>query len=436
MQKKVFAISVLVLAIAGVAYMGFWQKSIGQRADVSIIGPVILADGLGRQAVELALAIQNDFNTEIVSDHVQRRDLPESVLAIIKEHTKKHSRYEDLGPLGKVVIVQGQVWTPSKKSQPPFRKVKQKDQIRIAYSMLESTRIPQEWVSVLNTYYDAVVVPDVFLIEAYRQSGVTIPVFEIPLGLDLHDFLASPLKTQHKTPMVFANLSSAHDRKNQVLLIQAFARALGNNPDAILKINCRGGTKGSMEAIEQEIYRQNCSNIYFSVDSLSKESYLRFFQGVDCYVSLSKGEGFSIQPREAMALGIPVIATDNTGQSTICKSLLVKSVNASLQEPAFYFRTLSRGGDYFNCSLEDAAAAIKEVYLDYASYLSKAQKAREWAAAYDYSNPKVTAMYKNLICPKKIVLGEENSITPEVVVTNSAALYQKYCSLTQDGAFK
>ena len=61
MQKKVFAISVLVLAIAGVAYMGFWQKSIGQRADVSIIGPVILADGLGRQAVELALAIQNDF---------------------------------------------------------------------------------------------------------------------------------------------------------------------------------------------------------------------------------------------------------------------------------------------------------------------------------------------------------------------------------------
>ncbi|NDE82355.1 MAG: glycosyltransferase family 1 protein [Chlamydiia bacterium] len=436
MQKKSILIISLMVLITAIGYMSFREAPRITRADVSIIGPVLLADGLGRQSVELALNIQNDFKTEIISRLVCPEDVPESVLSIIKYQKKKQTRYEDCGPLGKVVIVQGQVWKPSYKNVKLFKEINQEDQIRIAYSMLESTKIPIEWVEVLNTYYDAVVVPDPFLVQAYRESGVQIPIFQIPLGLDLQNFLKSPLKVKRNNPMVFANLSAADSRKNHVLLIRAFAQALGNNPSAILKINCRRGSKETIASIREELARQNCTNIEFTLESLSKESYLEFFKGIDCYVSLSKGEGFSIQPREAMALGIPVIATDNTGQSTICKSGLVRSVFSTLEEPAFYFGNRTSGGNFLNCNVDDAAAAIYDVYLHYEKYLAHASDSRQWAETYDYSNPSVNALYKNLICPKKVIFGDENSLSEELLVTNSQRLYCKYLTLTENGSFK
>ena len=58
--------------------------------------------------------------------------------------------------------------------------------------------------------------------------------------------------------------------------------------------------------------------------------YIEFISTFDCYVNLSKGEGFSIPPRESLALGIPCIISDNTAHKTICDSGLVLPVTSKI----------------------------------------------------------------------------------------------------------
>ena len=60
--------------------------------------------------------------------------------------------------------------------------------------MLESTRIPDEWVNILNKKFDLVIVPDEFYESVYYSSGVKIPIFVLAHGIHLEDFLAQPPK--------------------------------------------------------------------------------------------------------------------------------------------------------------------------------------------------------------------------------------------------
>lgn len=395
-------------------------KSKQKRPFITIMGPLKMADGIGRQTAELASIFVDDYKINIISKLVDLTDIPNKIKPVINKHKSR---------LGKVVIVEETLWVPGVDISRLFNKTDDQDQIRIAYTMLESTRIPQEWVFQINTYFDAIVVPDPFLVEAYKKSGVMVPIFAIPLGLDLQDFLSKPIKQKRNSPMVFANFSACLDRKNQLTLIRAFAKELGNNENAILRINCRNYEPKARDAIIKEIKNLNCNNIYFSELELNRDVYVKVFQTVDCYVSLSKAEGFSIQPREAMALGIPVIATDNTGQSTICSSNLVRRVKSEILEPAIYTQFKLPYGNRFNCTIDDAAEAIRDVYLNYDKYLEKKEEARDWARQYCYSNEKIKNIYHTLVNPKKIILGATNKVEEGALYTDSPELYKKYLEL-------
>ena len=426
MSKKqlisIFAIlSVVVLTVAVVSIK---QQRGEKRPYITLVGPIEMADGIGRQTAELANLLLEDFKVGIIASHINKTDVPASVSKILNKKNKNK-----LTKLGKIVIFEDQLWSPGVDIAAVLEKISKDNEIRIAYSMLESTRIPQEWVMQLNLYYDAVAVPDIFLVDAYKKSGVKIPVFVVPLALDLSPFLKNPLKKERNPVMLFGNLSSAIDRKNQVTLIKAFAKVLGNVEDAALYINCRSGTEIVKAEIIDEIVKQNCSNIYFTELKLRNDAYLEVFQGLDCYVSVSKGEGFSIQPREAMALGIPVIATNNTGQTTICNSNLVTVVASNILEPAKYFERELPSGHQFNCDVDDVAAALMAVYTNYDTHLKRAEEARVWASSYDYSNKDLSKIYKSLVNPRKIILGMENVIHEDYIVTDSKDLYEKYQKL-------
>lgn len=415
MKKK----SPLVIAcFIGLLLLGcawFFYKS-PERPHLTVIGFVNMADGLGRQSAELIDTLKDDMTVNFVpTQKTKSRDLPEKIYKIVKKKNKT---------LGKVIIFEDMLWHPGHNSYLKTLKTPRRDdQIRIAYSMIESTRIPSEWVVILNKYFDAVAVPDPFLIAAYRDSGVKIPIFELPLGLDLGPFLNAPLKSNIKKPFVFANLSSCVDRKNHIVLIKAFAKAFGNNKDVQLVINSRFGDRGMKKSVKDLIDDVNTGNIIVASTCLDKNAYLYLFQTIDCYVSLSKAEGFSIQPREAMALGIPTIVTDNTGQSTICKSGLVKRVSSTIEEPAVFFWG-DKNGSIFNCEVDEAAAALREVYENYSQYLQHAASARDWVRRYEFKNLK--PFYHTLAKPKRVILGNEDKIGPDYLMTTSKELYEKY----------
>lgn len=417
---------IIVLILLVPSQFLFSEPKCKTKPDVTIIGPVCMPDGIGRQTIELVQAVEDDIIIDIKPTSICYNDLPQQIVSVIK---RSHSK------LGDVVLYEDSIWALLSRIDHYFPSIKQPNQVRLAYSMVEFSRIPKAWAEIINSYFDAIVVPDSFLIEVYKESGVSIPIFVLPLQFDFSPFLSQEIKQKSHSPMVFANLSSAADRKNHLALIRAFAKALGNCDGAVLRINCRSDFDSAAQEIKNEIEKLGCSNIYFTLSSLPNKEYLELFQSVDCYVSLSKGEGFSIQPREAMALGIPVIATNNTGQSTICKSGLVKVVDSEILEPVDHILSFFTGSEFnddgfngyqFNCSTEEAAEAIKDVYLNYAKYLKNAAEAREWVLQYDLSNTELKRKYNSLINPKNLVLGSENIITPEFIMTDSRELYEKY----------
>ena len=419
-KKYIFSLSIILVAI-GFGFAWKWQKKQPEKPYVTIIGPINMCDGVARQTAELANVFLDKFPINIIpTGYVGKRDVPARVLNLLKR--KDHA-------LGKVVIFEDVLGKDDFDVESHFKTGKKEDQIRIAYSMFESTRIPAEWTQLLNQYYDAVVVPDPFLIEVYQKSGVTIPIFELPLGLDVKNFLQQPLKKKRHSPMVFANFSACIERKNQLALIQAFVKAFGNRADVLLKLNCRAGTAHTIREVREEILKHRATNILFTQIGHKKEKYLQLFQTVDCYVSLSKGEGFSIQPREAMLLGIPVIATDNTGQSTICKTKLVKTIDSAFAVPAWYPDFGTPMGVWFDCQVDDVATAMLDMYNNYDSYLQKGTEARQWAAQYDFSNKKIHELYLSLVAPKEVVLGSENKLEADCLTTTSQELFQKYTNL-------
>ncbi|MBS0648192.1 MAG: glycosyltransferase [Verrucomicrobia bacterium] len=391
-------------------YLRFWQQP-----DLTVCGFVDMADGLGRQSIELIEAFQDELNVSFLPTRAHRlADVTPALQRVVARKKKQ---------LGKVVIFEDLLWWPQEEKYRKMASRDSKDSIKIAYSMFEATKIPNEWVVILNNHFDAVAVPDHFLRDVYKNSGVKIPIFIVPLGLNLKPLLEQPLKQQRHSPMVFGNLGAGSDRKNQLLLVRAFAKAFGNDPNVRLRINCRGGEREVCNAITREIVQQGLTNVEFTQFSLSRAEYLKLFQEIDCLVSISKSEGFSIQPREAMALGIPVIATDNTAQRTICDSGLVRTVHSPFQELSI----CPWGNAYgyaFNCTMDSVVEALHDMHNNYESYLQKAPSARKWAEQYQYENLK--ALYRSLIKPKKVVLGTVDQVTELDLTTVSEELVEKY----------
>ena len=383
---------------------------------LTVVGFCDMSDGLGRQSVEIMDTMKDEINVGFRATRKSNYlDVP---LAIQKIMKKRRSHF------GKVVIYQDILYTTTHTFLQKRFDLNRQDQIRVAYSMFESSEIPKLWVHNLNIYFDAVVVPDSYHIDVYKNSGVTIPIFVLPLGLNLKPFLNGPIKTKAHTPFVFANFSTCISRKNHEELIKAFYAAFGDSPDVQLWINSKYSREGLFDNLSAQVKTLGVSNILLTNHNYDNTEYRNNFDKIDCYVSFSQSEGFSIQPREAMALGIPCIISDNTAQSTICNSGLVKAVSCPIKEIAYYEHFQDIFGFRYNINFDESVEALKEMHSHYEHYLSQSNKLREWARFYDYE--KLKPLYKSLIKPQKIILGEENSIQENALITNSKKLFEKY----------
>lgn len=431
------AIAILCAALAAVGGSGGLEaKSSRQRKegghdrycplDLTVVGNVRLADGIGKQSVDLIEILQDSCTISfLATDPVppsEQKACPPAVQRVVNRSGAKYPGkvliFEDmLTPRPSNILPKGKFWKRFNLPEKTGR------QIRIAYTMFESSRAPQSWVFILNKYFDAAVVPDEFLVRVFQESGVTIPLFVIPLGRDLHEFLQSPLKSARQPTFVFANYGTCFPRKNLLTLVKAFGEVFGNAPDVELHLCWRQFDPATREAIIDEIASRKLKNVVLKEQGVDGGAYVQRFRQADCYVNIALGEGFSIPPREAMALGIPVIVSNNTGQKIICSSGLVRAVPSAIEVPALYTFPGDFGVQY-QCSVRDVAAALRDVYDHYAAYLQRAPQAREWARQYHYTQ--MTSLYKSLIKPKQVVLGAENRIKDGGIVTTSPKLVKKY----------
>lgn len=420
MKSKRFTYYILLFFVCALSYAGIKYYKLKIRPPyLSVVGFIEMSDGLGRQSLELIQALKDDVEVGFKPTRKScSKDIPEEIQHFLNSAKKN---------LGKIVIYEDVLYTISHTYFTKKFKGAPKNQIRFAYSMLESSEIPKRWAYTLNEHFDAVLVPDPFLVEVYKNSGVNIPIFVLPLGLNLDNLKERPLKTQANIPFTFANFGTCISRKNHRDLILAFNQAFGSDPKVRLWINCKHTSNDLFTKLQSLVKELNASNILLTNHCFSKDEYIQNFDRIDCYVNTTMSEGFSIQPREAMTLGIPCIVSDNTAQSTICSSGLVKSVPTSHTEPAFYEFFNDVSGVRYVPDFGKTVEALKDVYQNYEQYLTKSEQMKKWALQYNYKN--LHTYYKTLVKPQKVVFGQENKIDDGTLITSSESLYKKYKKL-------
>jgi len=305
--------------------------------------------------------------------------------------------------------------------------------IKIFYTMFDSSDIPYNACNWINNHFDAIVVPDEWLVPIYRKGGVSVPIFVLPCLINLDDFLEQYAinKTRHPhEPFVFGSSGAFVPRKNHLKALEAFIKEFGNSPLAKLKLHGRWGS--SDQDLHVLLAQTGVTNVEIINKTFTQEEYLGFLNSLDCYVFLSKGEGYSITPREALANGIPCILSNNTARTTLCNSGYVNSIPLSILEPSYNCNDC--GGNAIDCKLEDVCLAMRHVFGNYKEYLELTAGGRQWIRQYNYKSLK--PYYLSLVKPKRVILGKENKICDDFIMTDSVSLFNKYKELGITAAFE
>lgn len=169
---------------------------------------------------------------------------------------------------------------------------------RVAITMFESTKLPPGWTEPLNQC-QAVIVPSRWLVDVFRECGVTVPIRVIPLGInEVYQYVRRPARRQ---PFTFLTIGDRMWRKGWDMTARAFSRAFGTNPSYRLIIKVRA--QGLPVKIGQP-------NIEVLAQDMSEVEMQALYARADAYIFASHGEGFGLPPREAAATGLPVICSD------------------------------------------------------------------------------------------------------------------------------
>ena len=123
-----------------------------------------------------------------------------------------------------------------------------------------------------------------------------------PLAREFVDYKRIPEIDRRK---VIVNVGKLSSQKNQIFLIQAFAKIADKFPEYQLHIYGEGDKRSELEALSQELELQKRVILKGNVPGLAKQ-----IEDAALFVLSSDYEGMPNALMEAMAMGIPSISTD------------------------------------------------------------------------------------------------------------------------------
>lgn len=189
----------------------------------------------------------------------------------------------------------------------------------IINTVWETSRIPRRWVGPLNKA-DAVLVPTRHNKRAMLDSGVKSPIYIVPHGVNARYF--SP-RGKRRSPFTFVSVFGFQHRKNPEALLRAYWEEFSPADRVRLIIKTNGYARHeNRKWIESRIkaYKarlalsKNTAPVKLLTGRLSRQAVRRLYAKGHVFVLPTRGEGVGLPFLEAMASGIPVIATGWGGQ--------------------------------------------------------------------------------------------------------------------------
>jgi GT2 family glycosyltransferase/glycosyltransferase involved in cell wall biosynthesis len=264
---------------------------------------------------------------------------------------------------------------------------------RVGWSMLEVTGLPQTWVDGCNSM-DEVWVPSTFNVETFRTSGVRVPIRVMPLGVDTDYFHPGITGYRPSTRFTFLSVFEWGERKAPEVLLRAFTEEFKDSEDVLLLLSV--ANRDPQVDIQQQIDALGLGtsapivvmpNARFTGPQMGS-----LYRSADCFVLPSRGEGWGMPVLEAMACGLPTIATRWSGPA----DFLHEGVGYPL-EPARLVRAEARcpyyaGFEWADPDVDQLRSLMRTVFEDQVAAQAKGLAAAAEVAArwtWDHAAEKV-----------------------------------------------
>jgi glycosyltransferase involved in cell wall biosynthesis len=273
-------------------------------------------------AAELAVRWQGDHglatSLSIINDQVTQR-LSGDVQRVPRDDTaRSHSAGPGATPLPHAADVEVRhQWPPDLRPAPAGRLA--------IIQPWEFGAVPQAWCAPLADNVDELWVPSEYVRGMYLDAGIDpARVVVIPNGVDLERF--SPDGPRRDLPgagVRFLFVGGLVARKGPDVLLAAWREAFAGRDDVTLVIKDFGADgiyrgEPAREAIRAHAASGALPRIVLIEDDLPGEEIAALYRSCDVLVAPYRGEGFAMPVLEAMACGLPVIATAGGPTDEFC----------------------------------------------------------------------------------------------------------------------
>jgi len=190
-----------------------------------------------------------------------------------------------------------------------------KDKRIVAHWVWELPVMPAEWRQGLPFVHE-IWAPSRFAAAAISTIAGDHPVHVLPHPIDAPPGWPHPPSPNGERPftvLVILNIASSFERKNPCAAIMSFRRAFGDDPNArlIVKYVNAFAYPNAIDLMREAA--GNAPNITFVSDRLDAAGVDALYAQSDVVLSLHRAEGFGLVVAEGMLRGIPVVATDWSG---------------------------------------------------------------------------------------------------------------------------
>jgi glycosyltransferase involved in cell wall biosynthesis len=261
----------------------------------------------------------------------------------------------------------------------------------VARTMFETDSIPTAWIGALLER-DEIWVPCHHNVETFRAAGIPeskLRVVGETIDFDLFDPAVAPLEMRRAAgEFVFLTNFDFSERKGWRTLLHAWARAFDRDDPVRLVLKTNSTQLGDAEVRERidgflrEVEGRGLSTaapIAVMTDTLAPEDMPRLYAGADAYVMPSHGEGWGRPFMEAMAMGLPTIASRWSGNLDFMDdstSWLVDGGLVPVPLDADPYYGIANGHRWFAADVDELVAALRDVAGDPAAARAKAAGAR------------------------------------------------------------
>lgn len=212
---------------------------------------------------------------------------------------------------------------------------------KVCVTTWETSRLPSEFVDIIDEYFDLVIVPSHYTKTAFNEADADVEVKVLPHAIG-PQWNVDRQWNWTASPYIFYSIGAWGERKNLLGLIKAYLTEFRADEDVRLVIKTNQIDDHAIEALKCGTNLEEFPMVIFETHWMSEADLLAFHQDCDCYVTATRGEGFGLGAFEACALGAPVIAPAYGGQTTFLDSYKGNNVEVRcFQTPAVWTQSLS-----------------------------------------------------------------------------------------------